>query len=143
MTVTVAPTAATSTSTTGRRSHPLLQATVVSGLIAAAATTALAAVAHAVGVALAVDGEQIPALGFAQMTFVGAVLGGLIVAVLNRWSGHARRRFVAVAAALVVAVVHPVGRAAARRGHQARRSSPPTWSPPPSSSPSSPAAPRR
>ena len=106
MTATVAPTA-TTTSTTGRRSHPVLKATVVSGLIAAAATTALAAVAHAADVPLAIDGEQIPLLGFAQMTFVGAVLGGLIVAALNRWSGQARRRFQAIAAALVVASCIP------------------------------------
>ena len=102
MTVTVAPTATSTGSTTGRRSHPLLKATVVAGLVAAAATTAVAAVAHAAGVPLAVDGEQIPFLGFAQMTFVGAVLGGLIVAALDRWSGRARQRFQVIAAALIV-----------------------------------------
>ena len=102
MTVTVAPSATSIGSTTGRRSHPLLKATVVAGLVAAAAATAVAAVAHAAGVPLAIDGEQIPFLGFAQMTFVGAVLGGLIVAALNRWSGRARQRFQVIAAALIV-----------------------------------------
>jgi hypothetical protein len=97
MTATVAPT----TTTTTRR-HPLLAATLVAGVVAAAATTAVAAAAHGAGIPLAVDGEQIPFLGFAQMTFVGAVLGGLIVAALNRWSSRARQRFQAIAAALVV-----------------------------------------
>ena len=42
--------------------------------------------------ALAVDGKAIPLLGFAEMTFVGAVLGGLILGALNRCSGRARER---------------------------------------------------
>jgi hypothetical protein len=115
MTATVAPTATTSptitttspTISTSRRSHPVLMATVVSGLVAAAATTAVAATAHAAGVPLAVDGEQIPFLGFAQMALVGAVLGGLIVAALNRWSGRARQHFQVIAATLTVASFIP------------------------------------
>jgi Family of unknown function (DUF6069) len=99
MTVTFATTTA-STTTEARRSHPLLKATLVVGVVAAAATTAIATVAHAAGVPLAVDGEQIPFAGFAQMAFVGAALGGLIVAALNRWSGRARQRFQVVAATL-------------------------------------------
>ena len=104
MTATVAPTtiSTTTTTTTTRRSHPVLKATLVAGVVAAAATTAVAAAAHAAGVPLAVDGEQIPFLGFAQMTFIGAVLGGLIVAALNRWSGRVRQRFQVIAAALTM-----------------------------------------
>jgi hypothetical protein len=104
MTATVAPTTttATTTTTTSRRSHPVLKATLVAGVVAAAGATAVAAAAHAAGVPLAVDGEQIPLLGFAQMTFIGAVLGGFIVAALNRWSGRARQRFQVIAAALTV-----------------------------------------
>ena len=71
-------------------------------MLGAVATTAIAAAAHAAGVPLAIDGEQIPLLGVAQMTFVGAILGGLIVAALNRWSSRARQRFQIVAAALTV-----------------------------------------
>jgi hypothetical protein len=101
MTATVATTTiTTSTSTEGRLSHPLLRTTLQTGVVAAVTTTALAAVAHAAGVPLAIDGEQIPFLGFAQMTVLGAVLGGLIVAALNRWSGRARQRFQVVAATL-------------------------------------------
>jgi Family of unknown function (DUF6069) len=115
MTATVAPTTTTTTTTTAptttststRRSHPVLKATMVAGVVAAAAATALAAAAHAAGVPLAVDGEQIPLLGFAQMTFIGAVLGGVILAALNRWSGRARQRFQVIAAALTVASCAP------------------------------------
>ncbi len=109
MTATAHPTAtrtdvaATITASTAtRRRHPLIRTTVLVGVVAAATTTAVAAVAHAAGVPLAVDGEQIPLLGFAQMTFIGAVVGGFIVAALNRWSGRARQRFQLLAATLTV-----------------------------------------
>ncbi len=106
MTATVATTPITATSApitaARRRSHPLLKATLLVGVAAAATTTVVAAAAHAAGVPLAIDGEQIPFLGFAQMTFLGAVLGGLIVAALNRWSGRARHRFQVAAGALTV-----------------------------------------
>jgi hypothetical protein len=36
----------------------------------------------------------------ARMTFLGAVLGGLLLPTLHRWSGHARRSFVRATAAL-------------------------------------------
>ena len=100
-TVTTTTTATTAAPAyTGRRSHPLVRATVASGAVAAVTTTAVAATAHAAGVPFAIDGEQIPLLGFAQMAFLGAVIGGVIVAALNRWSSHARRTFLVVAAVL-------------------------------------------
>ncbi|WP_436793833.1 DUF6069 family protein [Actinospongicola halichondriae] len=89
---TTAPSTTTSTS--------LRRATVTSGLIGAAVTTAAAAAIHAVGVSFEIEGEMIPILGFAQMTFVGAVLGGLILAGLNRWSDRSRQRFVQVSVVL-------------------------------------------
>jgi hypothetical protein len=78
----------------------LRRATLTSGLISAAVTTAAAAAVHAAGVSFEIEGEMIPILGFAQLTFVGAVLGGLILAGVNRWSGAARRRFVQATVAL-------------------------------------------
>lgn len=75
-------------------STSLRRSTVTSGLVGAAVTTAAAAVVHAAGVSFEIEGEMIPILGFAQMTFLGAVIGGLLLAGLNRWSGQARRRFV-------------------------------------------------
>jgi Family of unknown function (DUF6069) len=83
-----------------RRSWALPRATAVIGLAAAAVVTALAGLLHAADVSFEIDGETIPLLGFAQMTFVGAVVGGLILAGLNRWSAAPRRRFLQIAVAL-------------------------------------------
>lgn len=99
MTTTISPNlteTATATTTTGS----LRRTTVVAGLAAAAVTAAAAAALHAAGVSFEIEGESIPALGVAQMTFVGAVIGGFLVAGLNRWSRSARTRFVQVAVAL-------------------------------------------
>src|ERR1019366_7777577 len=48
---------------------------------------------RAVGVPLAVHGK-IPLAGFAQVTFIAAVIGGVLLALLNRRSSAPRRRFV-------------------------------------------------
>jgi hypothetical protein len=93
-TVTTAPTTSIDRTSTLRRS------TVVSGIAAAAATTTVAALAHAAGVSLEIDGEMIPLLGFAQMSFLGAVIGGILLAVMNRRSGAARQWFLRTAPAL-------------------------------------------
>ena len=98
MTVTTAPLSDTGTDTA--RSTSLPRATVTSGLVGAAVTTAAAATALAAGVSFEVEGEAIPLLGFAQMTFIGAIIGGLLLAGLNRWSSRAHRRFVEVTVGL-------------------------------------------
>src|SRR5881628_3580159 len=99
MSVTTAPTATTTTTfnvpaATSRRTPSLRRTTVVAGLGTAALTTAAAATIHAAGVSLAVGGQMIPLAGFAQMTFLGAVIGGVLLAVLNRRSDAPHRRFV-------------------------------------------------
>jgi hypothetical protein len=97
MTVTTeALTASPTTTETGS----LRRSTVVTGLVAAAVTTAAAAVADAAGVSFEIEGEVIPLLGFAQMVVIGAVIGGLLLAGLNRWSGSARKRFIQSTVAL-------------------------------------------
>ncbi len=83
-----------------RRASSLRRTTVVAGLVAAAVATAVAAAVHVAGVSFEVDGEMIPLAGFAQMTFLGAVIGGVVLAVLNRRSRSARRRFLQTAVAL-------------------------------------------
>ena len=88
------------TSATTRPATSLRRTTVRSGLVAAAVTTAAAAAVHGAGVSFEIEGEMIPLLGFAQMTFLGAVLGGVLLAGLNRWSASARRRFVQVTVVL-------------------------------------------
>ena len=88
----------TDTAVRSRTAHPLRRATLTVGLGAAAAVTAFAAVAHAAGVGFTTgEGKMIPLLGFAQLTFVGAVIGGVLLAVLNRRSATPSRRFVQIA----------------------------------------------
>ncbi len=77
----------------------LRRTTIAVAAVAAAATTLTAASLRAAGVHLAVGG-RIPLAAFAQFTFAGAVLGGLLVAVLNRRSSISRRRFTQIAVAL-------------------------------------------
>jgi hypothetical protein len=95
MTATTLP---TTTETTSRRS--LRTTTVVAGLAGAAVTTAAAAALHAAGVSFEIQGETIPVLGFAQMTLIGAIVGGALLAVLNRRSAEPGRRFVQVTSVL-------------------------------------------
>ena len=99
-TATTTLTAPTATAPVTDQSHPVRRATLVAGAVGAVAATAVAAVASAADVPLTIDGETIPLFGFAQMTLVGAVLGGLIAAALNRWSATPRRWFLAIAVAL-------------------------------------------
>jgi peptidoglycan/LPS O-acetylase OafA/YrhL len=97
---TTAPTVTAPPYATTRSARSLRRTTIVAGLVAATITTALAAAVHAVGVSFEVGGEMIPLAGFAQMTFLGAVIGGALLAVLNRSSRSARRRFLQTAVAL-------------------------------------------
>ena len=87
-------------SSTTRPTTSLRRTTVAVGAGAAVVTSAVAAAIHGAGVPLAVDGEMIPLAGFAQMTFLGAVLGGLLLAVLNRRSRAVRERFLHVTVVL-------------------------------------------
>ena len=77
----------------------LRRTTIVVAAVAATATTLAAATIRAAGVHLAAGG-RIPLAAFAQFTFAGAVLGGLLVAVLNRRSTPARRRLIQIAVTL-------------------------------------------
>jgi Family of unknown function (DUF6069) len=100
MSLTTTPIDIASRSATTRSAMSLRRTTVVAGLVAAAATTGVAAAIHAAGVSFEVDGEMIPLAGFTQMTALGAVIGGVLLAVLNRRSRSARRRFLQTAVAL-------------------------------------------
>ena len=77
----------------------LRRTTVMAGAAAAAVTATVAAALRAAGVPLAVRGE-VPLAAFAQFTFIGAVLGGLLVAFLNRRSLAPRHRFLQTVATL-------------------------------------------
>jgi len=95
-------TTATLTTSTTRPTTSLRRTTVVAGVAGAAVVTVAAATLHAAGVSFAVDGEMIPLAGFAQMTALGAIIGGLLLAVLNRRSSEPRHRFLQVTGVLTV-----------------------------------------
>ena len=90
--------------TTASPSHPVRRAALVSGGVAAVATTAVAAAADAAGVPFAIDGETIPLLGFAQMTAVGAVIGGVLAALVRRRSAFVTLAVVLTALSCVPSV---------------------------------------
>jgi hypothetical protein len=96
---------ASSATTADRR--PVWRAGLVSGVIAAAANTAFAAVTHQFGVPLTIAEEQIPILGFAQLTMVGALLGILLAVVLARRSRSPRTWFVRTTVALTALSLVP------------------------------------
>jgi hypothetical protein len=87
------------TVTRHRLTRTLPRATASAGALAAAATTAGAAVLRGGGVPLAVHGK-IPLAAFAQLTFLAAVGGGVLVAVLIRRGSAARQRFIRITAGL-------------------------------------------
>jgi peptidoglycan/LPS O-acetylase OafA/YrhL len=89
------------------RVRSIWKAVGVYGVIAAATTTIVAAVARAAGAALAVDGEQIPLLGFAQLTLAGAVIGGVLATVLHKRARRPQRTFVITTVALTAASIVP------------------------------------
>lgn len=91
-----------------RLTRTLPRATASVGVLAAAATTAGAAVLRAAGVPLAAHGD-IPLAAFAQLTFIAAVSGGVLLAVLIRRSSVPRKRFVRITAGLtLLSCVAPV-----------------------------------
>ena len=77
-----------------RSNRHLLRRGAASGVTAAVATTAVAAGADAIGVSLAVGGESIPLLGFAQLTLFATVIGVAMAAVMARRAVRPRRTFV-------------------------------------------------
>jgi hypothetical protein len=87
--------------------RPVWRAGVVAGLVAAVVTMIVAAVARAGDVRLAVDGEQIPIVGFAELTLVGAAIGIGIAKLLARWARRPRRTFTVVAVALTALSLVP------------------------------------
>jgi peptidoglycan/LPS O-acetylase OafA/YrhL len=79
----------------------------VAGVSAAAATTAVAAVAEAADVSLQVSGETIPLLGFAQLTLIGAIIGTLLAVVLARRAARPARTFVVTTVVLTALSIVP------------------------------------
>jgi peptidoglycan/LPS O-acetylase OafA/YrhL len=97
-------TTSTVTSTATRTCRfPLLKAGASAGAVAAVVTTLIAAATHAAGVSFADStGESIPTFAFAQLTFMGALLGVAVAAVVRRRASQPRRTFTRVTCTLAV-----------------------------------------
>ena len=83
---------------------------LVAGVVAGAATTAVAALAHGAGVSLDVprtDGKSIPVLAFAQVTVVAALIGLALARVLLRRSTRPGVMFTRITVALTLASLIP------------------------------------
>ncbi|MGD9997274.1 MAG: DUF6069 family protein [Ilumatobacteraceae bacterium] len=107
ITPTAVPTASDTSASTSTQHRPLWKAAGLSGLAAAAATTVTVVAARAADIAVAVQGEQIPLLGFAQLTLIGALLGLVVAQVLSRRAAHPRRTFVRTTVALTALSIIP------------------------------------
>jgi hypothetical protein len=105
MITTATTTATQSPARTSRR--VLWTAGLLSGAVASVATTVMAAVASAADVALTIDGEEIPLLGFAQMTMLGAVIGTVLAWSFSRWASRPRRTFVVTTVVLTALSLVP------------------------------------
>jgi hypothetical protein len=80
---------------------------VVAGLVASVATTTVAASAKAIDIPIEVGGKAIPLLGFAQLTFVGALIGTILAVVLSNRATRLRRTFVVTTVALTLLSIVP------------------------------------
>jgi hypothetical protein len=88
----------------GPSTGDLVRRGAVAGVVAALATTAVAAGASVADVDLEVDGEAVPVAAFAWWTLVATALGVLLARLLRR-----RGRFLAVATVLVgLSLVPPI-----------------------------------
>jgi hypothetical protein len=100
MTTNVAPASAVPTTAGETKAPSMWRTGLKAGVIAAVATTAIAAVASAVDVPLEIGGESLPMIGFAQLTLFFTALGVLIAKGLARWTQHPRTAFVRTTVAL-------------------------------------------
>ena len=100
MTATTIPTTTTTSETTTTR-RPLLSAGCRAGVTAAVATTAVVVAARAADVPVDIAGEEIPVLGFAQMTLIFTAVGVGIAALCRRFAASPRRAWVRATVALV------------------------------------------
>lgn len=90
---------------TGVRS--IWTAAAVSGITAAAVTTAVGAVGRAAGVALTVSDQRIPLLGFVNLTLLGALIGAVLATALHLRARRPRRTFVVTTVVLTVLSIAP------------------------------------
>jgi len=80
---------------------------LVAGAAAAVATSTTAAIASALDVSLHVSGKAIPVLGFAQLTFVAAIIGTVMAVVMSQRATRPRPTFVITTLALTALSIIP------------------------------------
>jgi hypothetical protein len=101
----------TATPTTTTSSVPTFGSLLRDGagatVLAAVATTAVAAAGQAVGVSTAVAGATIPASGFATLTVIFSVIGLLVAVGLRRFARHPRTTWIRTTVALTVLSLVP------------------------------------
>ena len=88
-----APTTRQTTPQSGKAAYVARTGTVA-GVTASVATFTFAAATRALDVPLKIAGESIPPAGFAQLTFVAAIIGTILAVVLSRRASRPRRTFV-------------------------------------------------
>lgn len=87
--------------------RPFWKAGLIAGVLAAVATTAIAAIADASGISLDVDGEPIPLLGFTTVTLGATGIGFLLAFLSLRFTSRPRRTFVVTTVVLTAASLIP------------------------------------
>ncbi|RLP93311.1 hypothetical protein EAD89_06660 [Micromonospora sp. BL4] len=101
----------TTTANTTRATTSTFAALIGTGVIAAvaasAATMAVAAVGHAAGISLDLDGAPIPVAGFGVLTVAFSLIGVVIAALLSRFARRPRRTFVRTTVVLTVLSLVP------------------------------------
>ncbi|MFE3199229.1 DUF6069 family protein [Embleya sp. NPDC059237] len=85
----------------------LIRTGIPATVLAAAATSMVAAAGNAAGISLDIDGSPIPVTGFAVLTAVFSLVGLALAAVLNRRARTPRRTFVRTTVALTALSVVP------------------------------------
>ena len=108
MTATLTPTTGTATATPQSTRPILWKAGLCAGLVAAAATVAVAGVAHAAGVSLeTAPGKAIPIVGFGQLTLFFTAVGVLIARCLQGRARSPRSTFIRTTVVLTALSVVP------------------------------------
>ena len=101
------PAAARHTTPPSASTKTLWKTGVLGGIVAAGATSAIAAAADASGISLKVSGSAIPVVGFAQLTLVGALIGTVLAVVLSHRARRPLRTFVRATVVLTLASIVP------------------------------------
>ncbi len=90
-----------------RTTAPVWRTGIAAGISASVATAAFAVLARSIDVPLKVAGSSIPLLGFAEVTFVAAIIGTVLAVQLSRRAHRPRHTFVITTIVLTFASIGP------------------------------------